>query len=137
MTTEQSDAVPSPLLRGLAALPSKALDWDKGGGLVPAIVQDAISGAVLMLGYMNREALAATQDSGRVTFWSRSKARLWVKGETSGHFLGLERIAVDCDGDSLLILARPQGPACHRGTPTCWGDTAPQSCAERLSFLAV
>ncbi|HME40144.1 MAG TPA: bifunctional phosphoribosyl-AMP cyclohydrolase/phosphoribosyl-ATP diphosphatase HisIE [Steroidobacteraceae bacterium] len=112
-----------------------ALDWDKGGGLLPAIVQDAGNGAVLMLGYMNREALAATQAGGRVTFWSRSKGRLWTKGETSGHFLEVRRIAADCDGDTLLILAEPTGPACHRGTPTCWGEHAPQSAAQQMAFL--
>jgi len=112
------------------------LDWDKGAGLLPAIVQHADSGAVLMLGYMNREALAATRTSGRVTFWSRSKQRLWVKGETSGHFLELRRIAADCDGDTLLILARPVGPACHLGTPTCFGATPPRAAAEIFAFLA-
>jgi phosphoribosyl-AMP cyclohydrolase / phosphoribosyl-ATP pyrophosphohydrolase len=111
------------------------LDWDKGNGLLPAIVQDAGSGAVLMLGYMNRDALAATQASGRVTFWSRSKGRLWTKGETSGHFLTLKHIAADCDGDTLLILAEPKGPACHRGTMTCWGDNAPRSAAQEIAFL--
>jgi phosphoribosyl-ATP pyrophosphohydrolase/phosphoribosyl-AMP cyclohydrolase len=111
------------------------LDWDKGGGLLPAIVQHAGSGAVLMLGYMNREALAATRATGRVTFWSRSKGRLWTKGETSGHFLQLREIAADCDGDTLLILAEPLGPACHRGTPTCWGENPPQSSAQRMAFL--
>jgi phosphoribosyl-ATP pyrophosphohydrolase/phosphoribosyl-AMP cyclohydrolase len=112
-----------------------SLDWDKGDGLLPAIVQDAGSGAVLMLGYMNREALAATQTSGRVTFWSRTKGRLWTKGETSGHFLELQRIAADCDGDTLLILAEPKGPACHRGTMSCWGDDAPQPAAQGIAFL--
>lgn len=111
------------------------LDWDKGSGLLPAIVQDAGSGAVLMLGYMNREALAASQASGRVTFWSRSKGRLWTKGETSGHFLELKQIAADCDGDTLLILAEPRGPACHMGTPTCWGENPPQSAAQQVAFL--
>ena len=111
------------------------LDWDKGGGLLPAIVQDAGSGAVLMLGYMNREALAATAAAGRVTFWSRSKGRLWTKGETSGHFLEVKQIAADCDGDTLLILAEPKGPACHKGTPTCWGENPPQSNAQRVAFL--
>jgi phosphoribosyl-AMP cyclohydrolase / phosphoribosyl-ATP pyrophosphohydrolase len=111
------------------------LDWDKGGGLLPVIVQDAGSGAVLMLGYMNREALAATHATGRVTFWSRSKGRLWTKGETSGHFLELKQIAVDCDGDTLLILADPMGPACHVGTATCWGDKPPQSAAQHVAFL--
>jgi phosphoribosyl-ATP pyrophosphohydrolase/phosphoribosyl-AMP cyclohydrolase len=111
------------------------LDWDKGNGLLPAIIQDAANGAVLMLGYMNREALAATQATGRVTFWSRSKNRLWTKGETSGHFLELRQIAADCDGDTLLILAEPKGPACHRGTATCWGEQAPQSAAQQVAFL--
>jgi phosphoribosyl-ATP pyrophosphohydrolase/phosphoribosyl-AMP cyclohydrolase len=111
------------------------LDWDKGAGLLPAIVQDIDSGAVLMLGYMNRAALAATQASGRVTFWSRSKGRLWTKGETSGHFLECREITADCDGDTLLILAKPLGPACHLGTHTCWGERPPQPAAGKLAFL--
>lgn len=111
------------------------LDWDKMDGLIPAIVQDASTGAVLMLGYMNREALAATQADGRVTFWSRSKNRLWTKGETSGHFLEVCSISADCDGDTLLVLARPAGPACHLGTATCWGKDAPRALAQRLEFL--
>jgi len=118
-------------------LDDDALDWDKGAGLLPAIVQHASSGAVLMLGYMNREALAATRASARVTFWSRSKRRLWTKGETSGHFLEARSITADCDGDTLLILARPQGPACHEGTPTCFGESPPRAAAERLAFLAL
>ena len=115
---------------------SGSLDWDKGGGLLPAIVQDADSGAVLMLGYMNPDALAATRASRRVTFYSRSKARLWVKGETSGNFLELRSIAIDCDRDTLLILAAPRGPACHRGTKTCFGAAAPAAAVQSLSFLA-
>jgi phosphoribosyl-ATP pyrophosphohydrolase/phosphoribosyl-AMP cyclohydrolase len=111
------------------------LDWDKMNGLAPAIVQDASSGAVLMMGYMNREALAATTATGRVTFWSRSKGRLWTKGETSAHFLDVRSVAVDCDRDTLLILAEPRGPACHLGTATCWGENAPQSDAQQLAFL--
>lgn len=111
------------------------LDWDKGAGLLPAIVQDIDTGAVLMLGYMNRAALAATQASGRVTFWSRSKRRLWTKGETSGHFLECREMAADCDGDTLLILAKPLGPACHLGTRTCWGEKPPQPAAAKLAFL--
>lgn len=111
------------------------LDWDKGNGLLPAIVQHEGNGAVLMLGYMNPEALAATLTSGRITFWSRSKQRLWVKGETSGHFLEMKHIAADCDGDTLLILADPTGPACHFGTPTCWGESPPRSQAEQTAFL--
>jgi phosphoribosyl-ATP pyrophosphohydrolase/phosphoribosyl-AMP cyclohydrolase len=113
------------------------LAWDKGAGLLPAIVQDASSGAVLMLGYMDREALAATRASGRVTFWSRSKRRLWTKGETSGHFLEARSIAADCDRDALLILACPRGPACHEGTPTCFGENPPRHATEGLAFLAV
>jgi phosphoribosyl-AMP cyclohydrolase / phosphoribosyl-ATP pyrophosphohydrolase len=111
------------------------VDWEKMQGLIPAIIQDANSGAVLMMGYMNREALAATQATGRVTFWSRSKGRLWTKGETSGHFLEVRRIAVDCDQDTLLVLVEPIGPACHLGTKTCWGAEAPRSLAEDLAFL--
>jgi phosphoribosyl-AMP cyclohydrolase / phosphoribosyl-ATP pyrophosphohydrolase len=115
--------------------PLEPLDWSKGGGMLPAVVQDAGSGAVLMLGYMNPAALAATRASGRVTFWSRSKGRLWTKGETSGHYLELKEIAADCDGDALLVLAEPAGPACHRGTATCWGEQAPQAAAQPLAFL--
>jgi phosphoribosyl-AMP cyclohydrolase / phosphoribosyl-ATP pyrophosphohydrolase len=111
------------------------VDWEKMQGLIPAIIQDANSGAVLMMGYMNREALAATQTTGRVTFWSRSKGRLWTKGESSGHFLEVRSIAVDCDQDTLLVLVEPIGPACHLGTNTCWGADAPRSLAEDLAFL--
>ena len=92
-------------------------------GLIPAIVQDAQTKTVLMLGYMNREALAKTQKTKKVTFFSRSKNRLWTKGEESGHFLSLVSVMVDCDQDTLLILANPLGPACHKGTDTCWGET--------------
>jgi phosphoribosyl-ATP pyrophosphohydrolase/phosphoribosyl-AMP cyclohydrolase len=101
-----------------------AVDWAKGGGLVAAIVQDAGSGRVLMLGYMNEDALRLTQDTGRVTFFSRSKNRLWVKGETSGHYLRLRGLALDCDGDAILVRADPDGPTCHRGTRTCFAADA-------------
>lgn len=111
------------------------LDFSKGAGLVPAVVQDAATGAVLMLGYMSPAALRATLERRRVVFFSRSKQRLWEKGETSGHFLELVDIAADCDRDTLLVLARPRGPACHLGTCTCFGD-ARRSRAERLAFLA-
>ena len=111
------------------------IDWDKGDGLVPAVIQDAVSGAVLMLGYMNREALRATEESRRVTFWSRSKERLWTKGESSGNFMEVREIAIDCDGDTLLISAAPMGPACHTGSRTCWRENAPRSAAEGLAFL--
>jgi len=91
-------------------------------GLLPAIIQDAQNGKVLMLGYMNEEAFQKTKVEGRVTFFSRSKQRLWTKGESSGHFLHLVSWAVDCDQDALLIKANPQGPTCHTGTDTCWGE---------------
>jgi phosphoribosyl-ATP pyrophosphohydrolase/phosphoribosyl-AMP cyclohydrolase len=99
------------------------IDWAKGGGLVPAIVQHADTQQVLMLGYMNDEALAATRASGKVTFFSRSKGRLWTKGETSGNSFVFVDATVDCDGDALLVRARPTGPACHRGTTSCFGDS--------------
>jgi phosphoribosyl-ATP pyrophosphohydrolase/phosphoribosyl-AMP cyclohydrolase len=98
------------------------IDFSKMNGLVPAIVQDAISGKVLMQGFMNEEALAKTQESGKVTFFSRSKNRLWTKGETSGNFMELVSMAVDCDGDAILVKANPQGPVCHTGSDTCWNE---------------
>ena len=112
-----------------------ALDWRKGDGLIPAIVQDAGSGRVLMLGYMNREALRTTLEQRRVTFFSRSKQRLWTKGETSGNFLELVDVVADCDDDTLLVLARPTGPACHLGTQSCFGDAITTDSTD-LSFLA-
>ncbi|HQW82473.1 MAG: bifunctional phosphoribosyl-AMP cyclohydrolase/phosphoribosyl-ATP diphosphatase HisIE [Rhodanobacteraceae bacterium] len=96
------------------------VDFAKGDGLVPVVVQDAATARVLMLGYMNREALAATLANGWVTFWSRSKQRLWTKGESSGHTLGLVSVALDCDADTLLVLAQPNGPTCHRGCDSCF-----------------
>ncbi|NIF46740.1 bifunctional phosphoribosyl-AMP cyclohydrolase/phosphoribosyl-ATP diphosphatase HisIE [Enterobacter sp. Ap-1006] len=99
------------------------LDWEKTDGLMPVIVQHAVSGEVLMLGYMNQDALAKTQESGKVTFFSRTKQRLWTKGETSGHFLNVVRIAPDCDNDTLLVLVNPIGPTCHLGTSSCFGGT--------------
>lgn len=101
-----------------------APDWDKGGGLLPAIVQHWASGEVLMLGYMNAAALAATEASGRVTFFSRSRGRLWAKGETSGNWLELRSLHLDCDRDSLLVLAAPHGPTCHRGSFACFDEAA-------------
>ncbi len=98
------------------------IDFDKGNGLVPAIVQDAKTRKVLMLGYMNEEAYNRTLESGRVTFFSRSRSLLWTKGETSGNFLELVDIKVDCDQDSLLVLAHPLGPVCHTGSDTCWDE---------------
>ncbi|QKK01377.1 MAG: bifunctional phosphoribosyl-AMP cyclohydrolase/phosphoribosyl-ATP diphosphatase HisIE [Pseudomonadota bacterium] len=99
------------------------LDWTKGNGLLPAIVQDVDDGRVLMLGYMNAEALEKTHSSRRVTFFSRSRQRLWTKGETSGNHLELVDLVADCDRDTLLVLARPHGPVCHTGTETCFGNT--------------
>jgi phosphoribosyl-ATP pyrophosphohydrolase/phosphoribosyl-AMP cyclohydrolase len=98
------------------------LTFDEKTGLIPAIVQDSSTGKVLMLGYMNREALETTRKIGRVTFFSRSKQRLWTKGEESGNFLELVSISEDCDQDALLVKAIPHGPTCHKGTDTCWGE---------------
>jgi phosphoribosyl-ATP pyrophosphohydrolase/phosphoribosyl-AMP cyclohydrolase len=102
---------------------------------VPAIVQDADSGAVLMLGYMNREALEQTLARQRAVFYSRTKQRLWEKGETTGHTLDVVDVAIDCDNDTLLVTARPRGPACHNGTVTCFGDES-RSAATDIAFLA-
>jgi len=107
------------------------LDWDKAGGLLPAIVQDAGTQQVLMLGYMSREALAATLESGFVTFFSRSKGRLWQKGESSGNRLNLRAILPDCDNDALLVSAVPEGPTCHLGTTSCFGTAG----AKGVGFL--
>lgn len=98
------------------------LDFEKQSGLIPAIVQDAETQKVLMLGYMNREAYQKTIAEGRVTFWSRSRNELWTKGETSGHFLTLKEILIDCDGDTLLVKAIPHGPVCHTGNDTCFAE---------------
>ncbi len=103
------------------------VDFKKCGGLVPAIVQDATTKTVLMLGYMNEEALQKTLDTKKVTFWSRSRNELWTKGETSGNFLNLVSISSDCDNDTLLVKAHPQGPTCHKGTDTCWSETNEQN----------
>lgn len=110
------------------------LDWSKGDGLLPAIVQHCSSGEVLMLGYMNADALAQTRASGHVTFYSRSKQRLWTKGESSGHVLVLKSIRIDCDGDTLLIQADPHGPTCHTGSFSCFGERA--DVRAPLGFLA-
>ena len=103
-----------------SALDIESLAWEKQSGLLPAIVQDADSRRVLMLGYMSREALAITIESRQVTFYSRSKQRLWTKGESSGHVLTLASLEVDCDNDTLLVQARPHGPTCHLGTVSCF-----------------
>jgi len=96
-------------------------------GLVPAIIQDSKTKTVLMLGYMNAEAVSKTLETNKVTFFSRSKQRLWTKGEESGHFLSLNNLKNDCDNDTLLIQATPQGPTCHNGTDTCWGESNTES----------
>lgn len=98
------------------------MDFEKGNGLLPAIIQDATTGVVLMLGFMNEESLLQTRKTGKVTFYSRSKERLWVKGETSGNFLLVKTILEDCDGDTILIKADPQGPTCHTGNDTCFNE---------------
>jgi phosphoribosyl-ATP pyrophosphohydrolase/phosphoribosyl-AMP cyclohydrolase len=105
----------------LTASDINALAWEKMDGLLPAAVQDAASGHFLMLGYMDRAALAATLSSGFATFYSRSKGRLWMKGETSGNRLAVRSVHEDCDADALLVLADPQGPTCHLGTTSCFG----------------
>ncbi len=98
------------------------IDFEKMGGLVPAIIQDAVTQKVLMLGFMNEEAYQKTIDTKHVTFWSRTRNTLWTKGETSGNFLNLVDIKVDCDNDTLLVQVHPDGPTCHTGTDTCWGE---------------
>ena len=105
----------------------KALDWEKTGGLIPAVVQDACSGRVLMLGCMNPEALEKTLETKKVTFWSRTKGRLWTKGETSGNWLDMVSVAADCDNDTLLIRVIPHGPTCHTGSKTCFGEAVPET----------
>lgn len=109
------------------------IDFDKCGGLVPAIIQDAQTKNVLMLGYMNEEAYEKTIESQKVTFWSRSRQCLWTKGETSGNYLHLVSIKVDCDNDTLLVRAKPDGPTCHTGTDTCWGEDNKEN---PISFLS-
>lgn len=107
--------------------------FDKLDGLIPAVVQDYFTKNVLMVGFMNREAIEKTQSEGKVTFYSRSKNRLWTKGETSNNFLLLKSMKLDCDNDTVLIMASPAGPACHKGNDTCFGEK--QNIATDLSFL--
>jgi phosphoribosyl-ATP pyrophosphohydrolase/phosphoribosyl-AMP cyclohydrolase len=111
------------------------LDWAKGDGLLPAVVQDARSGVVLMLGFMNRDALRTTLAEKRVTFWSRTRQRLWTKGETSGHWIEADSVTMDCDRDTLLVIGRPAGPVCHTGAPDCFPGR-PETAATELAFLA-
>ena len=108
------------------------IDFEKMGGLVPAIIQDATTKNVLMLGFMNEEAYQKTVETKKVTFWSRSRHCLWTKGETSGHYLHLVSIQNDCDNDTLLVKVNPEGPTCHKGTDTCWGE---DNTANPLLFL--
>jgi phosphoribosyl-ATP pyrophosphohydrolase/phosphoribosyl-AMP cyclohydrolase len=109
------------------------LAWEKMDGLIPAIVQDFFDGRVLMQGFMNKAALEATLDTGKVTFWSRSREEIWTKGETSGHTLDLVDIHPDCDGDCLLVRAHPEGPTCHLGTLTCFDGE--EKVIPELAFL--
>ncbi|MDX9881683.1 MAG: bifunctional phosphoribosyl-AMP cyclohydrolase/phosphoribosyl-ATP diphosphatase HisIE [Prolixibacteraceae bacterium] len=111
------------------------LDFTKLNGLVPAIIQDNTTLKVLMLGFMNEEALAKTEETGKVTFFSRTKNRLWTKGEESGHFLNVVSIASDCDNDTLLVKVNPVGPTCHTGTDTCWGEVNQESDLMFLEYL--
>ena len=111
------------------------IDFEKMGGLVPAIIQDAKTKTVLMLGYMNKEAYDKTTKTGKVTFFSRSRQCLWTKGETSGNFLELVDIMVDCDNDTLLVKVNPTGPTCHKGTDTCWGEKNEANPLLFLTFL--
>ena len=110
------------------------IDFEKMNGLVPAIVQDNGTMKVLMLGFMNEEAYRKTMDTGKVTFYSRTRKCLWTKGETSGNYLNVVSVAVDCDNDTLLVKAVPEGPVCHTGADTCWGE---DNVANPLSFLSV
>ena len=111
------------------------IDFEKGDGLVPAIVQDAVTHRVLMLGYMNAEAYQLTRDRALVTFWSRSRKRIWTKGETSGNFLQVREILADCDGDTLLVKAIPTGPVCHTGADTCFDEVNEPSEMTSTEFL--
>lgn len=109
------------------------IDFEKGDGLVPAIIQDVTNGNVLMMGYMNQDAIDQTIATGKVTFYSRSKQRLWTKGESSGNFMIYDHMKVDCDKDTLLVKAKPTGPVCHTGSATCFGDEK----FENHSFLTL
>ena len=114
----------------------RALDWSKDDGLLPAIVQHARTGRVLMLGYMNQETLRETLEGGRVVFFSRSRGQRWLKGETSGHFLNVVQVSADCDNDTLLVLAEPVGPTCHKGTPSCFAAADPTDASRAPSRIA-
>ena len=122
---------------GQIAVPGIAdtLDWAKGNGLLPAVIQHAVAGTVLMLGFMNREALELTLRDRRVSFYSRTRARLWTKGSTSGNYIDVDSVTTDCDRDSLLVLGRPHGPVCHTGAAACFADQ-PRTVASQLAFLS-
>jgi len=111
------------------------LDFTKLNGLIPAVIQDNTTNVVLMLGFMNEEAVAKTEETGQVTFFSRTKNRLWTKGEESGNFLNVVSIAADCDNDTLLIKVNPVGPVCHTGDDTCWGEDNEESDIQFLEYL--
>lgn len=111
------------------------LDWAKGDGLLPAIVQHAVTGRVLMLGYMSRESYAETLACGEAVFFSRSRGRLWRKGETSGNTLRVVEIRADCDADTLLVRAQPEGPTCHLGTASCFGEAVPGTLLDELEAV--
>lgn len=111
------------------------IDFKKGNGLVPAVIQDNTTLQVLMVGFMNEEALAQTKKEGKVTFFSRTKNRLWTKGETSGNFLYVKEIYIDCDSDTLLIKVDPAGPVCHRGTRSCFGNDSPKGFLFKLEQI--
>lgn len=111
------------------------LDFTKLNGLIPAIIQDNTTNVVLMLGFMSEEAVAKTEETGQVTFFSRTKNRLWTKGEESGNFLNVVSIAADCDNDTLLIKVNPVGPVCHTGDDTCWGEENEESDLQFLEYL--
>lgn len=113
----------------------KNLDWEKTKDLIPAVIQDWQSGRVLMLGFMNQDALEKTVQTELVTFWSRSRKSLWTKGETSGNYLDLKEIKVDCDGDTLLVLVNPRGPVCHQGTLSCFFEDSEFVALEFLAYL--
>lgn len=115
----------------------RTIDFDKSPeGLVPAIVQDAVTKKVLMLAYMNRESYEKTLETGLVTFYSRSRQQLWTKGESSGNYLKLRELSIDCDGDTILVQALPQGPVCHTGDDTCFADTNDPRASEGIEFLS-
>ena len=114
---------------------STQLDFTKLNGLIPAIIQDNTTNVVLMLGFMNEEAVTKTEETGQVTFFSRTKKRLWTKGEESGNYLNVVSIAPDCDNDTLLIKVNPVGPVCHTGDDTCWGEDNEESDLQFLEYL--